>query len=165
MIREAAFEVFRHEAGRVWRNAGFALPRVQLSHEEPTTGVLASLAYSGRVCSVGESILQCAAQYTLRVSDRLLERDAGTVRRVMAHEAIHLGVVNHGQEFRAHARRVDATISEEGLETPGVQAQKKVGARYQTVRIFDDEREATTWVKEQLRAEPGSRWRLSMGGW
>ena len=165
--REQVFEVFKDVTRKVWRNPDFVLPAVVLSQEEPGGRVLASLAWQRdqRVWASGNSILQRPSQYTLRIAQRLLEADEATVRSIMIHESVHLGYPKHDATFRTMCRDAGGAVSEEALDGKGIEAQKKVGSRYQTVKTFigNQEKEAAAWVREQLRAEPGSKWRLSLG--
>src|SRR3990167_1151968 len=160
--REYAFEVFRLATEQVWHNHQFVQPVLVLSDEPPAGDVLASLAYAGKPMAIGNSILRRAERYILRVSDRLLAMDAEHVRRVMIHEAVHLGYPKHDANFRQLVREHGGTQSESALDNPGVHVQVKQGSRYTTIKTFEDEREATRWAKEQMRANPG-RYRLSLG--
>lgn len=168
-VRETVFEWFKEETRRVWRNADFVLA-VTTMHEGPPphAGVQAALlTYPyGSPRAIGDSILRRAEWYKLMVSDELLAKPPEIVRRALVHEAVHLGIPKHGAEFREKVLAAGGAVSEQGLEVENkVQVQKKVGSRYQTVREFpgDQEREAEAWAREQLRAEPGSRWRTFMG--
>jgi len=169
-VRETAFEWFKSCVVEVWGKWPEHLD-LKLSPEAPSEiegeHPLASLAYArtARPMAVGRHLISYPSEATLRISDRLLTLPPEKIRKILLHEAAHLGYSGHGAEFRAVAREVGATVSESGLDDDVVQVQKKVGARFKTVRTFPgvDERAAQAWTREQAKAEPGSRWRMLMG--
>ena len=160
--RLGAFGMFVEAVRQVWRNNEFVADVLVLSPEEPSGRVLASLSYAGTPSAIGNSILRRAPRYTLRVSDRLLMRGTNSVRKVMIHEAVHVVYMNHGREFRDLVRKHGGTVSEEAIENPGVHVQLKRGSRFETIKTFDTEPEATRWAHEQKRENPG-KYRLSLG--
>ena len=165
MTREAAFLVFAEAARRIWSNADTALRRTSLADGPPANrAVGASLRAVPRPArAIGDLlVVPGGVRFELHLADRLLALDAATIRAVLAHEAIHFGVPNHGADFRRLARLHGASISEAGGTDGRVRVQEKVGQRYQTVADFGTEDEARAWAREQARAEPGSRWRLSL---
>ncbi len=171
-VRETVFEWFKACVVEVW---GKWPPNLELvlSPEEPTAvdrgreKPPASLSYArdARPMAVGRHLISYPRTATLRLADRLLVEPPERIRKILLHEAVHLGYPGHGADFRAVAREVGATVSESGLDDDIVQVQKKVGARFQTVKTFPgaEENAAVAWAKEQLRAEPGSRWRTLQG--
>lgn len=170
--REAAFARFQNAVRHVWNKPEFVLPAIALSSEEPGNNrnpggppVLASITFNPQgVWAVGNRLLRRAPSYVVRLADRLLVLPAEDQWKILVHEAVHLGHPRHSREFRDLCREKGGTVSEEALDGQGIKAEKKVGNRYQTMRTFQDEREAKRWAQEQQRAEPGSRWRLSLGG-
>lgn len=170
--REAAFARFQDAVRHVWNKPEFVLPVIALSSEEPGNNrnpggppVLASITFIPQgVWAVGNRLLRRAPTYMVRLSNRLFALSPEDQWKILVHEAVHLGYPRHSREFRDLCREKGGTVSEEALDGQGIKAEKKVGARYQVVRTFTDEKEATRWAKEQQRAEPGSRWRLSLGG-
>ncbi|MFA6135544.1 MAG: hypothetical protein WC869_16140, partial [Phycisphaerae bacterium] len=163
--RTQALETFKRAIQHVWRNADFVLPVVSLDPEEPANGVLASVTFVPRgVWASGNALLRRAPEYRLKVAARLATRPSEEQWKIYVHEACHLGYPRHDQGFRDLCREKGGTQSENALTDPGVKAQKKMGSRYVTQQTFTDERKATRWAKEQQKAEPGSRWRLSLGG-
>jgi hypothetical protein len=163
MSRSDAFALFKDAVRHVWKNADFVLPALEMSDEPPAEPVLASIAFAGQPFAIGRSLLTRSTRYTLRVNDELLTRPRDDVWKILVHEAVHLGYRGHGPSFREVARESGGVVSASALtEGDGVKVQKKVGARYQTMKTFPTEREALTWGKEQQSAEPGSRWRIEM---
>jgi GNAT superfamily N-acetyltransferase len=169
--RTQALAEFKRAIQHVWRNADFVLPVVGISPEEPGNDsqglpVYASIAFvrGQGDAAIGDSLLRRAPAYVLRVSGSFANLSPENQWRVLVHEAVHLGYPGHGQKFRDLCTLKGGAVSGRAVLDPGVKAEKKVGSRYQVQRTFTDEREATRWAKEQQKAEPGSRWRLSLGG-
>lgn len=163
MTRAEAFAAFGEAARRIWSNADTALRHVALSDEPPPRKIASSLVANASPRVIGSFIVvPSALRYQLRLADRLLDMDDARVRAIMAHEAVHLGIQNHGAEFRRVARAHGASLFEESGTSGRIRVEKKIGARYQPVREFTDESEATAWAREQQRNEPGSRWRLTL---
>lgn len=169
--RAALLERFRDAVRHVWSNADWIFAHVtfMVSSEQPadkgsTKQPLASISFIDTgVRASGSHLIRAAVFYTLRFSDKLLAADADTQWKTLIHEAAHLGYRHHPQEFRDLVVSKGGAMFADSLTNPGTKAQKKVGARYVTQQTFQDEHEARRWAKEQQRAEPGSRWRLSLG--
>lgn len=163
MTRAKVFEVFKDAVGVVWSNADFVLPH--LSFDEtlwPSGECLAALVFEGNPRAIGTSILRRAPRYILLMSPKLLTMNPEAIWKIMVHEAVHIGHRGHGGEFRKLVRQFGGAVSGTAVENPVVMVQTKVGLRYQTVRKFEDEREAELWARAQQRAQPGTRWRLMM---
>lgn len=167
-VRETVFEWFKEAVALVWGKWPPGL-ELHLSLEEPKMqDSLASLAYARNAVgmAVGRHLLRYPREATLRVRDELLVKPPSDIHKILLHEAIHLGYPRHDADFRRVAVEVGAVVSGAGLDTGGkIEVQKKVGARFKTQREFpiDAEREATTWAKEQVKLEPGTRWRIQFG--
>lgn len=165
--RAAIFAAFKQAVRHVWVNADFVLPVLHMGEEEPKGGVLAAVVFGGKVAAVDDHLLRRAERYVLLVSDDLLLLPAVEVRRILIHEAAHLGHHGHGADFRRLVAVKGGVIAGAGVDSGGmIEAQKKVGARFKTMRTFpqDAEREATAWTKEQAAAARAAgtpeRWRL-----
>lgn len=167
--RAAIFAAFKQAVRHVWVNADFVLDVIDMSDEAPVENVLASIAYAGNVTAIRDHLLRRAPHYTLRVSDGLLILPAVEVRRVLIHEAAHLGYRGHGADFRALVVAKGGVVAGAGVDSGGViEAQVKMGARYKTVRTFpqDTPKDAERWVREQIDAarsggqEHLMKWRL-----
>jgi hypothetical protein len=165
--RTEALAMFHEAARTMWRNVEPVLKRTTASDEEPAGGFLASLAHPpGAVWRIGP-MLQATARcgFTLRIASRLLDLGPDAVRRIMIHEACHLGIGGHGEEFRALCRKHGGAVSEEALLGGDVvRVQQLVRRRYRTVREFpgSQEQEACVWGREQSRQNPGERFRVAM---
>ena len=160
-----AWEVFHEAARRIWRNADFALDHTRLSSLPPPSDskVLAAVGHTGPQKAIGDSIYRRSSHYTLYLSPRLFSMSDEDIRKVMTHEAIHLGISGHPADFREMARKHGATITEEGLEDPGIHLEVKQGARYKRVATFTSEAQARAAGLQHLRDNPGSRVRLAIG--
>lgn len=162
MDRRGAADLFIEAARAMWQNADFALKVVELVEEEPADGVLASLAYAGRPMAIGNSILRRPPRYVLRISQRLLDMADDAIRKIMVHEAAHLGHAAHDADFRSMVRAHGGSVSESAIEADVIRVEVKVGARYRVLREFpgEQEMEAFRWAKEQSKANPGTRYRI-----
>jgi hypothetical protein len=161
--RAAAFEMFKEAGNKMWASGEQVTSLVTLSQEEPTAGTLASLARpTGRLRAVGNIIIRPAAKYVLRVSDRLLGMGTDHVRKIMIHEAGHLGYDGHGTDFRSIVTRNGGALSETGLQDgDAFHIQRKEGSRFKTIKSFENEQAARIWVREEARRQPG-RYRMLM---
>lgn len=147
----------------VWKNWNFVADKLGWVTGEPNDKVYAALAYAGQPKAVGRSILIASERYVLMVSYRAMELSEEQLRKVLLHELVHIGYRGHGRDFRDVCREVGGVVSGSGVTDPGTHVEKKIGHRYKRVRTFDDPKEAEAWAREQLRLEPGSKWRLSFG--
>lgn len=138
--RLSAFEVFRQEARRIWRNAD-AVPLALSADLEPaSSAAVAAVACREEPRSLGNHILNPQAPRTLLLSERALSYPADALRRVLIHEAVHLGIGGHRARFRAVCRAHGGSMTgSEALGSP-VRLQIKVGARYRTVREYPREK-------------------------
>jgi hypothetical protein len=168
--RDEILQRFKAAAARVWGDNAVFSTQFFVASEEPRTQdnglpVYAAIMHSDgcKPRASGRHLIQRCSGYKLLVSDRLLLQPDDMIEKVLLHEAIHMGHWKHTQEFREVAREVGAAVSGSAAEAGQnvIKVQKKVGARYQTVKTFEDEDEATTWAKEQIKSEGGS-WRLLM---
>jgi hypothetical protein len=132
--RLQAFETFRACTRLVWKNAD-AVPLV-LSTEEPGGRALASVACLKNPRAIGPYVMNHAEARTLRLSAEVLRYPAEALRRVLLHEAVHLGIGGHGARFRRLCASVGGAIS--GAEARGapVVVSRKVGARFRPLKEF-----------------------------
>lgn len=162
-FKQACFVDAKALGPTVWRNWDFVADKLTWTTGEPSDGVYAALAYAGKPKAVGRSLLIAAERYVLVVSYRAMELDAEQLRKVLLHELVHIGYRGHGEDFRAVCREVGGVVSGRGVTDPGTHVEKKVGHRFKRVRTFDDPKAAEAWAREQLRLEPGTKWRLTFG--
>ena len=167
VTREEAFQLFKDAIRKVWGDRGhdFVLPVLVLSAEEPAGGFQASIAHPGneRPMVIGSSLIRRCSRYTLRIADRLLALGRDATWKIMVHEAVHVGIINHGVDFRRLVREHGGAVSEMASENAGaIEVQQKKGSRFVTVRTFEDEAEARAWGREQAKANPGTKWRYQM---
>jgi hypothetical protein len=147
LTRADALDIFRACARTIWRNAD-SVP-VSVSPESPSGGsdVLASVSQCGNPQRVGSFVANPSLPRTLRVSDRALSFPPEAFRKLMMHEAVHLGIGPHNAAFRSVCLRHGAPLSGGEARGEPVQVQRKIGARYRTIREFPRER------IEEARAE------------
>ena len=167
ITREEAFDVFLRAIEHVWGQRGFSFvrPVVRLGTESPPADFLAAVLWTGgRPMAIGSSLIRRAASYELRVADRALALDEGAMWRLMVHEAVHLGISQHGQEFRSLVREKGGAVSERNVndEVAKILLQKKIGPRYQTIEEFDDERAAQARARALLQEDRSARFRITM---
>lgn len=157
--RLAVWEVFKEAARKVWTNADKALfwdngnERGFIADEQTACGSeLACVIYAGFPRISGNYLISFPREFELRVTDKLLEQSAENIRKVMIHEAVHLGVRDHGRVFREICSANGGVLTS-ALKDPEARVEKKVGARYQFVRSFTSDKEATAWAREQAAAD------------
>lgn len=172
--RAAVFAVFQHAVLEIWgakptdsperaekRNAFIKRLRFEMSHEQADRSVMASLTFNPRLVSaIDDALLMAAPLYVLRVSDALLEQPADVVKGIMRHEALHVGYPKHDIKFRTMAAKYRIPLTESWTKDPGWKVQRKEGARFVTIKTFEDEREARRFAQEEMRRVPG-KYRLS----
>jgi hypothetical protein len=146
LTRAEALDIFRACAREVWRNAD-AVP-LQVSDQEPTSShALAAVGQVGRPQRIGRFIANPSLPRTLYVSERALSFPPEAFRKLMMHEAIHLGIGPHNAAFRSVCLTHGAPLSGGEARGEPVQVQRKIGARFRTIREFPRER------IEEARAE------------
>lgn len=165
LTRQQAFELFKQAADAMW--SPFRRQPISsfctLSDEEPAGGYLASLGHVGPVAAVGSMIWRRAERYTLRVSQKLLSLGPEAVRKIMVHEAGHLGHMGHTEDFRRLVREHGGSVSELALESDSkIQVQVKVGSRYRTVATFGTELEARQYVRAERAKGSREKYRMIM---
>jgi len=128
--------------------------------EAPAISVLAALAYHpprGGNYAIGDSLVRIASSYMLKVSPELLAQDDDLVRKVLLHEALHVGYPRHDEHFEYMARKVGTYASEHGMRTGGeyvIELQLEKGARFRPVHATLDKYEAQAFAM-QKKAGPG----------
>ena len=157
----------------VWRNADFVLPYVRADYADrpPKADVHAALlVIGGRTRAIGDSVIQRAPAYALLVNPSIYDLPDDMIWRVLVHEAVHIGYSGHGEDFKRLVVEKGGVVAGAGVDTGGVvEVQKKVGARFKTVRTFpqEEQREAEAWAREQANAARArgtpERWRLQWG--
>lgn len=156
--REELFELFKEAARVVWPSgADFALEATVLSYEQPKDDVFASLTWvGGKTRVIGDVLFQRPKQYILRISDRLLVESPTVRKRIMIHEAVHLGYGNHGKDFREMVRRHGGAVSEHTSGEDLVEVIRKEGARFKgTGKFFKTEGDAEAWIRDEAKRVPG----------
>ena len=171
--REHVLDLFREVCVAVWGKSSIDQLTLLLDARTPSMDgqyqILAAVAYAGKPLAMGRHLIRAADSrtYKLLVSDALLAMDDATIKKVLVHEACHLGYKNHGREFRELVVANGGTLSGGGVEE-GYQfeVQRKEGARFKTIKTFDPdaphaEAEAMAWMRQESSRAPG-RYRLVM---
>jgi hypothetical protein len=170
--RQAVFERFRELARKMWRNYDSidALVSFDPSKEPDRTAsspiIYAAILADGRQRSLGDLILHSSSKYVLQLHNELLSLKPDVIDKILLHEAGHLGINNHGEEFRKMVVKNGGSVSffaavcEDGKS---IRVEIKEGARFKTIRTFpfDREAEATAWVRQERMRVPG-KYRLPM---
>jgi hypothetical protein len=141
----------------MWSGADFALDATVLSYEQPKDDVFASLTWvGGKARVIGDTFFQRPKQYVLRIADRLLVESPTVRKRIMIHEAVHLGLGDHGKSFKEMVRKHGGAVSEHTSGEDLVEVIRKEGARFKsTGKFFRDEAEAKTWIEDENKRVPG----------
>ncbi len=152
MFREALRVVWDVSAARVQFEATADFP--------PNDGVLAALRYdTNGARAEGRVLLSHASNHMLALAPRLLEKSADDIRRVLLHEAIHVGRPRHDAEFKKIAAEVGAVLSEQELDGVfRVEKQVSKGKRFEVVYRTADKEDALTFARSK-RGGPG-RYRI-----
>jgi len=162
-----AFDIFKSAADEIWGPETMKQVSLRYSVEE-LPGVLAGLRHlrhNKRKMAIGQSLIYLPRDksFTLVLDPKLLEHDREFVRRIMVHEAIHIGYPKHDADFRHLVKKYRGALTEtdanEASDKP-YQAQKKVGSRFQTVERFETELEAWTFIKQEFEKDRSVKWRL-----
>lgn len=154
---------FDHALRDVWGDATVERLSVDVTDVPPTTlSVLAALAYDRnvRTRAIGRSLFQYANHYTLKVAAELLHEGPEIVRKVLLHEAIHIGYGAHDARFRAVADEVGTYATENLMRGGGyvISIKREGEKRYAKVHETDSLAKARIFM-ETRGAGPG-RYRL-----
>jgi hypothetical protein len=150
--REEALALFRECARLIWRNADVC--NVSVSEEGPSDAHAVAAISSRASCDrFHRHILNPEDPRVLFVSERALSLDDEALRRVLIHEAVHLGIGGHSARFRRVCVSHGGAMSGGEAEGRPVQVQRKEGARFRTVREFPRENieEAKSWGLQMSR--------------
>jgi hypothetical protein len=161
--REDAIVLFRRAVAEVWGQHTADLVTLSLVEGDPSEGSFASVAQdrSCRQVAIDDHLIRYCREYKLRVSPAFLELDDETIRRVLIHEAVHLGYPNHGREFRALVAKKGGVISGRAVEdgSDKIQVQRKVGSRFKTFATVDTEAEGMALMRAE-HAKDSGRYRM-----
>jgi hypothetical protein len=157
--REEALAIFRQCAREIWRNADAC--NVSVAERGPSSDAVAAIAGRSACDQFNRYVTNPEWPRVLYVSERALSLDDEALRRVMIHEAVHLGIGGHSARFRRVCVSHGGAMSGGEAEGRPVQVQRKEGARYRTVREFPREciEEAKAWGS-QLSRNTGFRYRI-----
>lgn len=147
MLNEAA-GAFRAALETVWGTSAAHVYFEVTVDFPPDHGVLAALRCDRSVARVdGRTLLAHASNHTLALAPRLLERRPDEVRRVLLHEAIHVGRPRHDAEFKRIATSVGAALTEQELEGVfKVERQLAKGKHFRVVHTTCDKEEALAFA-------------------
>lgn len=170
VTRDQAFQMFRRWVDRIWGSGSSGGPDtkkvkqnqvdklvLKRSNTDPKGKVAASLTimFPKAVKAIDDDLMVPSGLYVLNVSERLLEKPAEFVDKIMGHEALHVGYPRHDVNFRRLATRHGLPLTESWAEDPGWKVQRKEGARYKTLETFETEQQAREWALEERSRNPG----------
>lgn len=172
-----AFGEFVRIAHDIWPQLNqFAIPpdliletSVKIPHGAAAALYVCREAHAGWY-GVGKPHLYSACkQYRLVLSDRLMTRDDEAIRKVLIHEALHLGFIRHDQTFKrvcaylggARSEREAITSEEERVM---LQVKPYGRRKFQDIKAFPTIEQARQFFRANelgLRTDfgPGSRFR------
>jgi hypothetical protein len=157
--REDALVLFRRAVAEVWGQGTADQVELALGDGVPSEGSFASIsqARSCRPVAIDDHLIRYCTLYTLRVSPAFLELDDESIRRVLIHEAVHLGYPNHGREFRALVAKKGGVISGRAVEDGDdkIQVQRKEGTRFKTFATVTTEAEGMALMKAEWAKDKG----------
>lgn len=141
-------EMFLKEARHVWNNNSM-INRISL---EVVFDDVKSMALStfGHPKAIGNSWYQAAREYRLHIGKQAFTYDRERFIKTLRHEAIHLGIMKHNDQFFEIARAKGATLTgshEIGLGYR-VEVQDAKGGRFKLVKSFDNEADAVKFQRE-----------------
>lgn len=167
--KEKIEEYFKEEAEDVWDWEGLGEELdvevfVGESSEEAKKDYLAGLGKPGKGQAIGDSLVKTPKNVKLKISPRLMkENDVKKIRKLMKHEAIHLGYGRHTEDFYKVADSEGAPISEKHFEKGyiEIQEQDNKGERYETVDKVQSYKEAKKRARELGDENPDKSYRLN----
>lgn len=139
MDKQEIHDLFMEQARLVWNNSPLLEQiRVNVVFDNSTKSM--SLSTSGHPKAFGRSVYQMAKEYTLHISDFALAYDYDRFVRTLRHEAIHLGIMRHTDDFFEVAKETGAVLTGANEKGYGyqVQVQDVKGGRFRLVKKFDD---------------------------
>jgi hypothetical protein len=108
--------------------------------------------------SINRYLLRIPREATVIAREDLFEKDKDFIKKILKHEAIHLGIAGHGQKFEEVANKVGTFSTENLISGGGYMVQEKIGKRFKTVKTFNDKNEA--WSYARVLAKINKRVRL-----
>lgn len=141
---------FRELAAEIWganTYETYLRDRITMSSEPPVGDVLGSVTSNGTQSARARVLRRYAPSYTLKLAPRFYDLPEDRAEGILKHEVLHLGYPRHDAAFNDHARAVGAPLTENESEGGKIQLQVKDGARFKTVREFDNEADAKAFVR------------------
>jgi hypothetical protein len=151
--RLEAFEDFRAQCREVWKN-GASVP-LRLSLDEPINPqALASVACAVQPRAIGSHILNPFFERTLCLAERFFSLSPDAQRKILIHEACHLGVGGHGERFKHLCHQFGGAMTGADAEGTPLRIERKEGRRYVLAREFprSEAAQARAWGAEQVRS-------------
>ena len=150
-------EIFVQEARNIW-NDSEVLKTTEFECVISTrmTRALAKLtqfSLGRRIAARGNTLISIAPKIRLTISAKTLELTEDDIMKVIRHEAIHIGHMNHGRVFKQLCLRFNASYKGYNMDYKPptgftVQTQVRKGQRYQTVAKYESQDEADAKAKE-----------------
>lgn len=134
-------------------------PRFKVKVDDGRTGkagkVLGALGFGPQPPSRSGRRVLFAKHYILHMGTALFDEPVNEIASVMAHEAVHIGIPNHGEAFRDICREHGIPTSERNLRSGKVIVQWKPAykSRYVTIGEVDTAKEAEALAKAHKAAQ------------
>ncbi len=160
----AAFKMFLDAAKTIWKSD--LLDDVKFDYQvvpNKKGTAAAALAYMlqplerRRMRAIGDHLLRVPSSkaFTLRLREDILNKDADFVRKIMIHEAVHIGHSDHNESFERVVKKYHGAVSEYAAETDSkviVLAQPAPKKRYKQIEphsesTFDSIEDARTYAR------------------
>ena len=169
-LQREYLEQFMREANRFWDNPNILIGVeifVKFSYRMKST--LASLEHAGGLGTArGKTIISVPERMTLTISRKTLNMSNEDIAKVIRHEVIHIGHLNHGRIFKKYCVEFNASfkgwnLSDNDKSTYKIQHQTEHGKRFKTIGEYDNEPEARKEYQRIFLSLPNGRLRLRVG--
>lgn len=159
---KTALPEFKTISKNIW---GDVVDNIEFKCEQKTVNPhhLASLMRSAK-CSplaMNGHLLRYCRKYTLQLSPRFLSLTEKQRKRILRHEALHIGYPRHTKEFMDVALKVDAPISEASIDKNIISIEARTNGRYHRIMTAQTPDEAHKKAKEYHKNNPKHRVRIS----
>ena len=130
------------------------------------TSALASLEHIGNIGHADDRTLLAVPQILiLRIARTTLNLPDADIEKIIRHEVIHIGHMNHGKTFKRLCVAFNASYKGWNLSTVTkdpfeVQIQKGYGTRFKTLKKFNNMKEADTYIELCAKTMNGTQLRI-----
>ena len=125
-------------------------------------GNLASLSFdTNSPLAVDRKLIRHASQYVLNVSERLVVEPDDIVRKVLLHEAIHVGIPMHDEHFERVAAQVGTNSTERAMRGLGVLVEREDPVTRQLSAVLETFDRAEAFRFAETRAAGLGRYKIT----